>query len=158
MSKADARVEHRTMNRSELLTLWNDMANEGNWVPSWPDSLRGLSVAEALWSPDPRCHSIWQEVAHTTFWRRYTLAALKGERTASGEEAERQEFALPPEPNEEAWAATVEALESTHAEIAELIPDERKDVSRVTYHLIHDAYHLGRITQLRAMQGVPPAI
>ena len=31
-----------------------------------------------------------------------------------------------------------------------------KDISRITYHLIHDAYHLGRITQVRAMQGTAP--
>ena len=39
------------MDRSELLELWNDMWKEGNWVPSWPDSLAGLNAETAAWTP-----------------------------------------------------------------------------------------------------------
>ena len=38
---------------------------------------------------------------------------------------------------------------------AAAIQDEHSDIHRIPYHLIHDAYHLGRITQLRAMRGGP---
>lgn len=144
------------MDRDQLLELWNDMWKEGNWVPAWPDSLVNLSVEEALWTPDPKCHSIWQEVVHVTFWRRVTLKQIaEGVRPAE-EEIEHCEFALPLTPDQEAWTAAVEALKQTQNELSAVIQDEASDITRIPYHLIHDAYHLGRITQLRAMQGTAP--
>ena len=144
------------MERTEMLELWNDMWKEGNWVPSWPDSLSGLTAEDAAWKPDAKTHSLWQEVVHTIFWRRYTLTSMAGGAVPSTEEVRRQEFAAPKDANEAAWTATVQDLEQTQMEIAEAIQNPDKDVSRVPYHLIHDAYHLGRITQLRRMQGTEP--
>jgi hypothetical protein len=144
------------MNRTELIELWNDMWNEGNWVPSWPDSLAGISAAEAAWSPDAKCHSIWQEVVHVTFWRRVTIDRMTGGAPPDEQTIERLEFAAPVEAGEEAWAAAVDALKQTQDIIAVAVQDESKDISRIPYHLIHDAYHLGRITQVRGMQGSKP--
>jgi hypothetical protein len=144
------------MEREKLLELWNDMGQEGNWVPSWPDSLAGLSAEEAAWSPDPQCHSLWQEVVHVTFWRRVTLDRMAGGTPPGEAEIERLQFAAPEVTSDDAWAAAVEALKQTQDEIAAAIQDPAKDIARVAYHLIHDAYHLGRITQLRAMQGTAP--
>ena len=144
------------MDRSEMLTLWNDMGSEGNWVPSWPDSLAGVTAQEALWTPHPGCHGIWQEVAHATFWRQVTLARMEGGTPPDEAEIEAKQFALPAQPDAEAWAAAVAALQQTQGAIAAAIEDETKDVERIPYHLIHDAYHLGRITQLRMMQGNAP--
>jgi hypothetical protein len=144
------------MDRIELLARWNEMWQEGNWVPSWPDSLAGLSAQEAAWSPHPGCHCIWQEVIHTIYWRRVTLERMAGGAAPGEEEIEALQFAMPAETREEAWAATVAALQQTQEAIAAAIEDETKDKERVVYHLIHDAYHLGRITQLRAMQGTAP--
>ncbi len=144
------------MDREQLLELWNDMWKEGNWVPSWPDSLAGISALEAAWTPDPQCHSVWQEVVHVTFWRRVTLARMAGGDAPGDEEIARLEFAMPAVVSEETWEAAVEALKQTQDEIAAAIQVASKDVDRIPYHLIHDAYHLGRITQVRAMQGVAP--
>jgi hypothetical protein len=144
------------MQREQMLELWNDMANEGNWVPSWTDSLAGLTPESASWTPGRGCHSVWQEVVHVIFWRKATLRMMDGESGPSAGEVAKGEFAQPDPPNAEAWTATVDALKETHERIAAAIQDPNADVSRVPYHLIHDAYHLGRITQLRAMQGVAP--
>jgi hypothetical protein len=144
------------MDRDQLLELWNDMWKEGNWVPSWPDSLASLSAEAAAWSPDPKCHSIWQEVVHVTFWRRVTLKQIAEGIRPTDEEIERLEFASPESVSEEAWATAVEALKQTQEELAAVIQDETSDIARIPYHLLHDAYHLGRITQLRAMQGTAP--
>jgi len=144
------------MERTELLELWGDMWKEGNWVPSWPDSLADLGAKDAARSPDASCHSIWQEVAHVIFWRRVTLARMAGGDPPDGETVERLQFAAPSEATEDAWAAEIESLKRTQDEIAAAIADESKDISRIPYHLIHDAYHLGRITQIRGIQGIQP--
>jgi hypothetical protein len=144
------------MERSEMLELWTDMWKEGNWVPSWPDSLAGLSTQDAAWKPDANSHSIWQEVVHTIFWRRVTLNIMGGGKSPTDEEVEHGEFAAPDNPTDAAWSSTVHELEKTQTAIADAIQDDSKDVSRVPYHILHDAYHLGRITQLRRMQGTEP--
>jgi hypothetical protein len=144
------------MDRNQLLELWNDMWNEGNWVPSLPDSLAGLSAEAAAWSPDPKCHTLWQEVVHITFWRQVTLRRMAGGAPPGEDEVEQLEFAAPEVVSDDAWAAAVAALKQTQDALAAAIQDETKDIARIPYHLIHDAYHLGRITQLRAMQGTAP--
>lgn len=144
------------MEREKLIELWNDMWAEGNWMPSFPDSLAGLTATEAAWSPDPSCHSVWQEVVHVTFWRRVTLRRMAGGEGPSDEDVMRLEFAVPEVTDEAAWTAALSDLKETHDGIAAALQDPERDVERVLYHLIHDAYHLGRITQLRAMRGTPP--
>lgn len=152
------------MEREQILQLWNDMWQKGNWIPSWPDSLAGLSAEQAAWIPKTAnlsvnpslAHSIWQEVVHVTFWRRATLAQMAGGVAPTQEEIDQAEFAMPDGLSEQAWRETLEALKNTHDEIAAALLDESQDVTRLPYHLIHDGYHLGRITQLRALQGTAP--
>lgn len=150
------------MNTTQLLQLWQEMWQEGNWVPSWPDSLAGLSAVEAAWTPSAlSCHSIWQEVVHVIFWRKVTLRLMAGGNSPTEEEITAQEFALPSVVTEEAWAEIAAALKETQDALAEKIeaviadPAEHS-LERVRCHLIHDAYHLGRITLLRGMQGTVP--
>lgn len=144
------------MERHQLLELWNDMWQEGNWVPSWPDSLAELTAVQAAWTPDAKTRSAWQEVVHVTFWRQVTLDLMEGRPRPSDSEVERREFAAPKAVSEEAWSRTVADLQRTQEAIAAAIANEGRDVSRLPYHLIHDAYHLGRVTLLRAMQGTKP--
>ena len=146
----------------QLLELWQEMWQEGNWVPSWPDSLAGLTAEQAAWTPDGLlCHSIWQEVVHVIFWREATLRLMAGGDAPTGEDIVAQEFAPPPVVTEQAWAAAVAALKKTQDALAEKIEAAPADpaghnLERVCYHLIHDPYHLGRITLLRGMQGTAP--
>src|SRR5690242_3247154 len=123
------------MDRAQILKLWEDMWQEGNWIPSWPDSLAGLTADEASWRPDSNCHSIWQEVNHITFWHKYTLALLAGQAAPTSEEVEQLQFASPEVADEASWTAAVDALKHTHDGIAAIIQDESKDITRVVYHL-----------------------
>lgn len=144
------------MDKNQVLELWNDMSKEGNWVPSIWDSLAGLTAEQAAWSPSPTCHSIWQEVAHIIFWRNVTIVRMAGGAGPDDETVLSDEFAASEMATEELWAETVENLDRTQSILALKISDPDVDISRMPYHLIHDAYHLGRITQLRAMQGTAP--
>ncbi len=139
-----------------MLQLWNDMWDEGNWIPSFPDSLDGLTAETAAWKPEPQCHSVWEEVVHVTYWRTVTLDKMAGKPGPSEQDVELLEFALPEVLDDVAWTAAMDALKATQEGIAAAIRDEEIDVSRVTYHLVHDPYHLGRITQVRHMQGSKP--
>ncbi len=150
------------MDISQILERWQEMWQEGNWIPSWPDSLAGLTAAEAAWVPGAYpCHSIWQEVVHVTFWREATLRLMAGEDAPTGEEIVAQEFAPPPAVTQEAWEAAVAALKKTQDDLARKIEEtlsapDSSGLERICHHLIHDPYHLGRITLLRGMQGTAP--
>ena len=144
------------MNRAKLLELWNDQWTAGNWIPSWPDALVNLTFEESIWTPVQESHSIWQELVHVNFWRQATLRLLAGGERPTDEETAQLEFAQPYPPTPPKLEATLAQLKATHDLLAAAIQDEAVDISRITYHLIHDAYHLGRITHLRAMQGVKP--
>jgi hypothetical protein len=146
------------MDRDLLLELWNDMWKEGNWVPSWPDTLNDVRAEQAAWKPaaDPQCRSIWEETSHVTYWRRVTLDRLAGGEPPTDEEINRLEFAVPADQNEGEWRKAVDRLRETQHEIASAIQDPAADLTRIPYHLIHDAYHLGRITLVRKMQGAAP--
>jgi hypothetical protein len=152
------RLKEGHMDRDLLLELWEDMWKEGNWVPSWPDTLNDVRAEQAAWKPadDPMCRSIWEETVHVTYWRRVTLERLSGGEPPTEEEIDRLEFAVPAIQNEEAWRKAVEMLRDTQHELAAVIKDPESDLTRIPYHLIHDAYHLGRITQIRKVQGASP--
>ncbi len=132
------------------------MTGEGNWVPSWTDTLANVSPEEALWTPEPPCRCAWEELAHVIYWRQVTLRRMAGGEPPTEEEIEAREFALPTQADEESWKATLAVFQQTHEAIAAVITDESQDIERVPYHVLHDAYHLGRITQLLSMQGSAP--
>ncbi len=150
------------MNTAQILERWQEMWQEGNWIPSWPDSLKGLTAEQAAWVPGAfPCHSIWQEVVHVIFWREATLRLMTGGNPPTEGEIEAKEFAPPPVVTKKAWAETVAALKKTQDALAEKIEEtlsapDSSGLERVCYHLIHDPYHLGRITLLRGMQGTAP--
>ena len=81
---------------------------------------------------------------------------MAGRAAPSAEEVERLQFSMPADSSLEAWAATIAALRQTQDDLAAAVSEGTQDLERIRYHLIHDAYHLGRITQLRAMQGTAP--
>ena len=146
------------MDRDLLLELWNDMWKDGNWVPSWPDTLGDVNAEQAAWKPgdDPMCRSIWEETSHVIYWRRVTLARFAGGQPPTEEEINRLEFAVPVDQGDTEWKSAVDLLRETQVELAAVIQDPSSDVARIPYHLIHDAYHLGRITQIRKLQGTAP--
>ena len=151
-------LKEGNVNRDLLLELWNDMWKEGNWVPSWPDTVNDVRAEQAAWKPveDLQCRSIWEETSHVTYWRRVTLDRMTGGEPPTEEDINRLEFAVPADKNEQEWRKAVDLLRETQHEIAAAIQDQATDLTRIPYHLIHDAYHLGRITQIRKMQGAAP--
>jgi len=146
------------MTRDDFLKMWRDSWDGEGWFASWKKGLAKATASHALWKPSPQRHSIWQNVNHVIFWRNHTLAVIEGRTKPSKEEVERSNFAEPAEQSEAAWNKTLAELEKSHRDIEAAIVDPSKPLDRIKYHLVHDAYHMGQIQQLLAMQGMSPVL
>lgn len=144
------------MDQQLLGKLWNEAWESGLWAASWRRSVVDLTAAQAAWRPDPQRHSIWQIVEHLIYWREVTLRRAAGGEGPSDAEAAPRNFPQPAEPTDAAWADTVKRLGDSQQAIAALLAEPQADISRVPYLLAHDAYHMGQISYLRALQGLPP--
>lgn len=144
------------MNQQQLHKMWNEQWGENTWFAAWSKALGDLTPAQAAWRPAPGKHSIWQVVNHVSFWREYTLRKVDGRPGPGREDIDRENFVSPSSPDAEAWKLTIERLHATHQEIGKLIAAPGAPMDRLPYHLTHDAYHLGQIMYLRALQGLPP--
>lgn len=144
------------MERTILTKLWKDSWDGDVWIAPWAKAVAGLTVEQAAWSPAAGRHSIWQNVVHVTFWRNYTLTVIAGRPKPSDAEVEKRQFAAPERVSLEAWAQTCAALKKSHDEIGAALASPSVSLDRLQYHLMHDAYHLGQIMQLRALQGLQP--
>lgn len=142
------------MDREVLLALWDESWTEGTWFGSWSRALAGLTPAQAAWRPQPNAHSIWQLVAHVTFWREISLATLAGEPRPSAEDIARRNFPEPAATTDAAWSATRSALEASQRAIHDAIANG-SEPQRLRYHLVHDANHLGQILYIRSLMGLP---
>jgi len=111
-----------------------------------------------MWKPAPDRHSVWQNVNHVIFWRKYTKAVADGAAKPTKEDVERENFAEPKDTSASAWQRTLADLEKSHRDIEAIIADQSKPIDRAKMHLAHDAYHMGQIQQLLAMQGMSPVL
>jgi hypothetical protein len=138
-----------------IAKLWEEAWTEGLWAASWSKSIDGLTAQQAAWSPGPGRHSIWQIVNHMVFWRDVTLAMLAGKPRPPAAEQKRLNFLAPAEATEAEWAAARERFAESQRRIADLLRKADTPMDRIPYHIPHDAYHVGQIMYLRAMQGLP---
>jgi hypothetical protein len=143
------------MTDRELLSkMWNETWANDTWYAAWNKTFAGLTVQQAAWKPDPKRHSIWQILNHIAFWRETVVNRLAG-KPPTDEECTRRNFETPSDVNDAAWRDAQARFERSHQMIAHVIADEKLPVEKVQYLLPHDAYHLGQIMYLRALQGLP---
>lgn len=144
------------MDRATLAALWDAAWTDGLWAASWSRAVDGLTPEQAAWKPGQGRNSIWQHVNHVVFWREVTLRRLAGGAGPTEEETRRGNFAEPGEVSGAGWRAARERFADSHRRIAAAIADERNALERPLHHIPHDAYHVGQIMLLRALQGLPP--
>jgi uncharacterized damage-inducible protein DinB len=140
--------------RQMLAKMWDEMWGAYTWIPGWEPSFADLSPQQAAWRPGPGRNSIWQHLNHVCFWRETTLRRLKGD-APKDDEIARRNFEEPTEVSDAAWLAARERLKRAHESIRAAITDDNVPVDKVQYLLPHDAYHLGQVMLLRALQGLP---
>ncbi len=143
------------MDRATLARLWSEFWDRGLFAAPWELAV-DVSAAQAAWSPAPGRKSIWQNVNHVIFWRTYVVHRLRGGANKSEAEINAANWAVPDPPTESAWARARKDLEASHRLIEAAVADPALGTERLEYLLAHDAYHLGQIMYIRALQGMPP--
>src|SRR6476660_7018341 len=146
------------MTRDDFLQLWRSTWDGDGWFASWKKGLERTTAAHALWKPGLQRHSIWQNVNHVIFWRRVTMCDIEGRPKPDKDETERMNFAEPQDKTEAGWKKTLADLEKSHHDIEGVIADSSKPIDRIKHHLVHDAYRMGQIQLLLAMQGMSPVL
>jgi len=140
--------------REMLIQMWDEMWNSYTWIPSWNKSFADLTAKQAAWKPDPKRNSIWQILNHIAFWRETMVNRLAG-KPPTDEVVAKSNWESPAEPTDAAWREALARLERSHQAICKALGDEKVPVEKLRYLLPHDAYHLGQVMYVRALQGLP---
>ena len=133
----------------------------GAWHgPALAQTLADVDAATASRRPSSGAHTIWEIALHAGAWIDVARRRLAGEPV--GELAPESDWAAPADGSEEAWRATLAALEeahdSLHAAVLELADDRLEDPvagSDPTIRglllgvLQHNVYHAGQIAILK---------
>ena len=110
----------------------------------------------SCFSSDGAKHSIWQLTNHIAFWREYCLRLMSGE-PRDEQLVKQRNWEGPSEVNQAAWDSAVENLTQQQQAVYEAMGSaDEKQLDRLRNIIEHDAYHMGQIMLLRAMQGMPP--
>jgi uncharacterized damage-inducible protein DinB len=153
-----------------LLENLQPRPGRGAWHggPTAVGSVRGVTLAQALWSPAPGRKSVWQLALHIAYWDYAVRRRLEGGTGARFGRTPSNWPQVPDRADDNAWAEDVRLLKSEHAQLAATIakiPSSRYKTAlpggkRWTIgELIvgiaqHDAYHTGQIQLLKRLWQV----
>ena len=127
-------------------------------------SLRGVTVAEALWRPGARRNNAWELALHAAYWkyvvRRRVTGAKRGSFLLKG-----SNFFPRNAGSEKDWQLEVLLLENEHRELRAAVERldpkvlDREIGTRLTYAALirgaaaHDLYHAGQIQLLKRLRA-----
>ncbi|MBU7316546.1 DinB family protein [Paenibacillus oleatilyticus] len=158
------------MNKKELLLHeWDICYDKEDWFPPLREALKGLTAAEADWRPEgAAANTIRETVRHLTFYKERLLKRLSGEDPHYPDGLTNDDTFAAYGERESTWEEEAARLEHVHkavrAALAELSEDDlERPLPKTTIALsitslvVHDAYHIGQIVQIRKLQGSWPA-
>jgi uncharacterized damage-inducible protein DinB len=161
MKKADETTEI-------LLHLLAQSYDQKAWHgPNLRSSLRGLTAAEAAWTPGPQRHSIWELALHCAYWKYVVVRKLEGGKRGSFARSPSNFPRLPEPADARAWKEDLSFLDETHRGLLESVrkalsahardPGSRARLRRLIEGVAsHDVYHAGQIRLLiRLMPAAP---
>jgi uncharacterized damage-inducible protein DinB len=151
----------------QLLAIIDQAYDRRSWHgTNLRGSIRGLSIKQASWRPDPTRHNIWELLVHAAYWKYAVWRRLTGEPRGSFPLKGSNWFERPLEASEKAWRADVALLERTHRSLRDAIASlSAKDLARTpkgstvsTAALVsgiaaHDLYHAGQIQLLKKLSA-----
>jgi hypothetical protein len=127
--------------------------------PAVLESLKGVSVSQALWKPAPNQNSIWQIVDHLTSSKEWQIDMLKKGHATSPVWTE-------PSGDEAAWQAAIARLKDAHARLRVALEQVAEDDllkapvaewNRTLLELMlssgpaHEAHHGGQIDYIKGL-------
>ena len=144
---------------NRILKQFAELQHGDHWTDnSFKEVLHGVDADNAMKTIDGKTNSIWQLVAHVTYWRTLVVNRLTG----TNNPPPFQDFLLPNNCNEESWRQALHDFESAYHLLRNAIhhfneenlykPSPKKE--QTFYELMlgclqHDAYHLGQMMLLK---------
>ena len=153
--------------KETLLRQFDHCWNENGWFVAVRNAVEGVSAEQAAWRPEGTDNTIWESLAHLTYYNHAYLQRFKGVEFQYDTDDNDATFAQADSPTEEGWRVEVEKFDRMMNEFRELLEtsDESKfdepvptNTSRKWWEVIadinaHNAYHAGQILLLRKLQG-----
>lgn len=155
---------------SDVLDLLLRQLDQAYDAKSWHGtnlrgSIRGLTLDEASFRPQPDRHNVWEIVLHCAYWKYTVRRRLTGEKRGSFPLAGSNFFARPDgAASERDWRRDVALLDMVHASLREAVatlPAKRlraaasgSQVSNLDAILgiaAHDLYHAGQVQLLKRL-------
>ena len=144
---------------NRILKLFAELQHGDCWVDhSFKEVLHGIDAQKAIDGISGNTNSIWQLVAHITYWRTKVVNRLTG----TDNPPPFADFLLPDEPTEKNWKQALNDFEAAYHLLRNAIYHFKADnldnpspkEGQTFYELIlgclqHDAYHLGQIMLLK---------
>ena len=144
---------------NRILKQFAELQHGDHWTDnSFKEVLHGVDADNAMKTIDGKTNSIWQLVAHVTYWRTLVVNRLTG----TNNPPPFQDFLLPNNCNEESWRQALHDFEAAYHLLRNAIhhfneenlykPSPKKE--QTFYELMlgclqHDAYHLGQMMLLK---------
>jgi uncharacterized damage-inducible protein DinB len=154
------------MIKETLLKQYDRCYNENGWFVAVRNAIEGVTAEQAVWKPEGSDNSIWESLAHISYYNNAYLQRFKGI-DFEYDVADNDETFRGGDPTEEAWRAEVEKFDAVMTEWRALIEKAEEatfsepvptNTTRIWADLIadvnaHNAYHGGQILLLRKLQG-----
>jgi uncharacterized damage-inducible protein DinB len=143
--------------RAVVLQYLQDTTRRRNWAHAGLAlAIRNLGIDEARWSP-PGGHSVWEQINHVRYWKRYILQRIQRVRTKA-----RQAWPAggrTPADLRKATADLAALHRALRAAVLALDPDDLQEPRGARYPLVqlllgaaaHESYHAGQIFLTRKL-------
>ena len=157
----------RARERADLLRTLDEAFHGPAWHgPSLRSALRGVPVAEALWTPAPGRNSIWELALHAAYTKHRVLRRLDAAQAARFPRTVRRGWwpRLPEPADAASWRADLALLDESHRRVCDAIaqlpaarlvvrrPGKRWTLGQEALGLaMHDVYHAGQVRLLRRL-------
>ena len=150
-----------------LLHQFDNCYDQNGWFVAVRNVIEGVTAEQAAWKAEGTNNSIWESLAHITYYNNAYVQRLKGIDYKYSITDNDETFEAPEHPTEEEWNSEVAKFDSVMSEMRGVIAaaDESKLSEQVSEtntaswaELIsninaHNAYHGGQMLLLRKLQG-----
>lgn len=155
------------MFKETLLKQYDRCYNENGWFVAVRNAVEGITAEQAAWKPDGTDNSIWETLAHLSYYNNAYLERFKGIEYQYDVSSNDETFAKTENASDADWQAEIARFDAIMTEwrglieaadeskFTEPVPTkpERKWFELIADVNVHNAYHGGQILLLRKLQG-----